>query len=271
MKEIFTIANTSNLDLNVFQYGYEYCAPQHSFGPAIRQHFLFHYVVSGTGVFYTDQGTFQINAGQGFLIFPQDITIYTADKNKPWYYMWIEVDGYMASKFFEECNLTRQFPVYKPEIQSENSNEYCRLKDLMINDLPWLDVLGLTYLFFSALMGNSKERIKEKVNPVDKHLLTAVKYIESQYNTNVSIESVANYCHLNPSYMSRIFKDKYGISPKEYLLEFRMKIAAGLLSNSDTPIKVISISVGYENQLHFSKSFRKLYGMSPTEWRNKHN
>jgi AraC-like DNA-binding protein len=49
-----------------------------------------------------------------------------------------------------------------------------------------------------------------------------------------------------------------------------MNIAVSLLKNSATAIKVVGISVGYENQLHFSKAFKKMYGVSPAKWRQKY-
>lgn len=91
--------------------------------------------------------------------------------------------------------------------------------------------------------------------------------IENRYHEHLTVDSPAAYCNINRSYLCRLFKGAYGIGPKEYLLNFRMNIAVSLLKNSATAIKVVGISVGYENQLHFSKAFRKLYGVSPAKWR----
>lgn len=78
--------NENFVDLGLYQFGWERCAPSHSFGPAARTHFLFHYVISGTGTLYADDSsgvtqTYQIKSGQGFMIFPNQITTYIADKN----------------------------------------------------------------------------------------------------------------------------------------------------------------------------------------------
>jgi AraC-like DNA-binding protein len=85
----------------------------------------------------------------------------------------------------------------------------------------------------------------------------------------LTIESLAAYCNINRSYLCRLFKNAYGIGPKEYLLNFRMSIAVSLLSNGHTAIKVVGISVGYENQLHFSKAFKQVHGVSPARWRQE--
>ncbi|MDY4404738.1 AraC family ligand binding domain-containing protein, partial [Blautia sp.] len=76
---IFSVFPSENfVDLGLYQFGWEQCAPAHSFGPASRFHYLFHYVISGTGQLMADdsQGitqTYQIKSGQGFMIFPGQI------------------------------------------------------------------------------------------------------------------------------------------------------------------------------------------------------
>ena len=67
--------NENFLDLRLFQFGWEQCAPLHSFGPFVRNHFLFHYVISGKGCLDADDAKgvtrrYHLKAGQGFLICP---------------------------------------------------------------------------------------------------------------------------------------------------------------------------------------------------------
>lgn len=66
--------NDNFIDLCLYQYGKEQCDPGHSFGPATRNHYLFHYVLSGTGTLMADNSkgitqTYSVKSGQGFLIF----------------------------------------------------------------------------------------------------------------------------------------------------------------------------------------------------------
>ena len=64
--------------------GREVCKPGHQYGPAMRGYYLMHIVSSGCGVFDNGAGRFDVRAGQGFMIFPEDITLYTADTATPW-------------------------------------------------------------------------------------------------------------------------------------------------------------------------------------------
>lgn len=85
------------VDLNLYQFGWERCAPLHSFGPHIRNHYLFHYVISGKGVLLANDTRYEIEGGAGFLIPPGEVTTYTADEACPWEYAWIEFDGLCPS------------------------------------------------------------------------------------------------------------------------------------------------------------------------------
>ena len=94
------------MDLTLYQYGYEQCLPLHSYGPFVRNHFLFHYVISGKGTLLVDdensQSTeYQLQGGMGFLIEPDCVNTYFADRKDPWEYAWIEFSGLRAKEILE--------------------------------------------------------------------------------------------------------------------------------------------------------------------------
>ena len=93
--------------------------PAHSFGPVARNHYLFHYVISGTGTHTAqnssgDSITYKIRSGQGFMIFPHQICTYIADNELPWEYVWLEFDGLKVKEAVESCGLNISHPVYRP-------------------------------------------------------------------------------------------------------------------------------------------------------------
>lgn len=96
---IFNIfPNERYIDMTLYQYGWERCAPLHSYGPAARNHYLFHFILSGKGTLLStdSQGVthaYQLRRNQGFLICPGQINTYHADETDPWEYAWIEFDG----------------------------------------------------------------------------------------------------------------------------------------------------------------------------------
>ena len=98
----------------------------------------------------------------------------------------------------------------------------------------------------------------------------ALSFIEQHYSEDISIEDISSFCGLNRSYFSKVFRDTMGESPQGFLLHYRMARAAQLLTESRLPISTISTMVSYPNQLHFSRAFKNVYGISPRDYRAKH-
>lgn len=95
----------------------------------------------------------------------------------------------------------------------------------------------------------------------------ATQYIAKNFATPLTLEAVANYVHLNPSYFSTLFKKSTGSTFKEYLNMVRVEEGKRLLGNTDYSLIDIAIAVGYEDQSYFSKVFKKYTGLSPKQYR----
>lgn len=111
------------------------------------------------------------------------------------------------------------------------------------------------------------------VSPLIPPYPTFLKYPVSpqqHYSEDISIEDISSFCGLNRSYFSKVFRDTMGESPQGFLLHYRMARAAQLLTESRLPISTISTMVSYLNQLHFSRAFKNVYGISPRDYRAKH-
>lgn len=94
------------------------------------------------------------------------------------------------------------------------------------------------------------------------------KYIEVNYRTPITVETIADYYHFSTSYISRIFRKYHGVPPFKYILFLRMEEAKQLiLSNDDLNISLISEMVGYTDPHYFSRIFSKTTGMSPSEFK----
>ena len=78
---------------SIYFCGHEHCQPGHSFGPAVRPHYLIHVVLSGKGIFKHQGHTYSLKSGDSFLIKPMDSTYYEADQTNPWEYAWIGFNG----------------------------------------------------------------------------------------------------------------------------------------------------------------------------------
>lgn len=274
---IFSIFPNENfVDLGLYQFGREQCHPAHSFGPASRNHYLFHYVSTGTGTLFADDSKgvtheYQIKSGQGFMIFPGQITTYIADRELPWEYVWLEFDGLRAKEALEIAGLTQDNPVYR--VRSRELRE--TMKDEMNyivehKDASPFHLIGHLYLFIDALTRSvATMKVSKGSKLQDFYIHEALVFIENNFQNDISVEDIASVCGLNRSYFGKIFKNGTGKSPQEFLLNYRMTKAAELLKLTKLSIGDIGNAVGYPNQLHFSRAFKNIYGVSPREWRKE--
>ena len=269
--------NENFIDLGMYQYGYEQCEPGHSFGPATRNHYLFHYIISGTGTLMADNAkgetqTYSIKSGQGFLIFPGQITTYIADQNLPWEYVWIEFDGLRVKEALDLTELSVNTPVYHSHSKD--------LREQLMNEMLYIvhhakespfHLIGHLYLFLDYLTQSAKStKLLQSNKMSDYYIKEAINYIEQNFQNNITIEGIAAVCGINRSYFGKIFRNSIGRSPQEFLMNYRMVKATELLKLTSLSIAEIGSAVGYENQLHFSRAFKTVYGVSPREWRNQH-
>lgn len=91
-----------------------------------------------------------------------------------------------------------------------------------------------------------------------------ITYLNENYAQKISLDQIAHNMYLSPVYISKIFKDETGETPINYLIKIRLEKARQILEEeSDSSIKSIANQVGYEDVYHFSKLFKKYYGVSP--------
>ena len=274
---IFSIFPNDNfVDLGLFQFGWEKCAPAHSFGPAARNHYLFHYVLSGTGTLMADDSkgvtqTYSIKSMQGFMIFPNQITTYVADHDLPWEYVWIEFDGLRVKSILDTIGLSLDKPVYharNKNLRKDMANEMLYIA--RNKDASPFHLIGHLYLFLDYLMRSAADEQMESGGKLrDFYIHEALTYIEHNFQNDITIEDIASVCGLNRTYFGKIFKEALGKTPQEFRVNYRMLKAAELLKLTHLSIGDIGITVGYANQMHFSRAFKNCYGVSPREWRNQ--
>ncbi|REE85309.1 helix-turn-helix protein [Paenibacillus taihuensis] len=132
----------------------------------------------------------------------------------------------------------------------------------------------LVEVFQSLKTELDKERSKaeprmEAADPKqeNRYIAAIKKFIDESY-TNVTLESASNYVHLNHSYTSKLFKQQTGMTFMDYVIQVKMQKAAELLADPTYKTYEISELLGYTNPHNFTRSFKRIYGKSPREYRN---
>ncbi|MBS6183489.1 MAG: AraC family transcriptional regulator [Clostridium celatum] len=272
MLDIYFLENTNRNfnDLYLCYCGLEKCAPLYSFGPAVRPTYLLHYVLEGQGYYYVNDNKYTVSKNQGFLIEPNVVTFYQADKDNPWTYLWIGIDGDKAKLYLNSAGLNENHLIFTYE-KDDSLKEYVleMLKHHTMSDSDAFKIEGLLYLFFSKLCEDRKEiPSMNKEENTNNYINKAIEFIQNNYHNSIKVTDIANYICLNRSYLTSIFQNNLNMSPQKFLMKFRITKAAELLYNTNLSITNIAYSCGYSDPLAFSKAFKKIKGISPKEYRN---
>ena len=273
--ETYVFNNENYIDLKPIQFGSEKCDPLHSVGPTVKNNYLFHYVISGKGKFFSvDPKTFEkkyyeVSPGEGFLICPNEICSYQSDENDPWHYMWIEFNGIKAKLYMEEAGLTPANPIFKLKERINSLKIIEEMKSIINNNKKNHSfIIGHLYLFINYLIEFSlNSTLNELDNLNELYIREALNFIEENYNRNISVEDVSNRCNLSKSYFTRIFKKHMNITPQEFLIQYKMLQACNLLKDKSLSISQVAELLGYSNQFNFSVAFKKKFNLSPSKWR----
>ena len=247
--------------------GRENCAPEWTFGPYAREHYVIHVVKAGCGTYSLRNREFRLTAGQMFLIYPGEVTLYKADAEDPWSYSWIGFSGYKADAIVEDMGFTKENPV----ITLDSTQPVCDSIDRILeaSDLTPANELKRMAAFYDTLAVMIEMNPHEKKRSLSdvKYVNMAVEYIAANYSGKIRISEIADKVGINRSYLSNIFSREMHMSPQEFLINFRLEKAAQMLRETEESIGSIASSVGYTDPLTFSKAFRKKYNDTPSGYR----
>lgn len=268
MLEKLYIDEPRHTDLNLYRCGIEDCKSGHSWGPAIRDHYIIHYILGGKGSFTVGETTYQLGKNDGFLICPDTVVYYEADADEPWSYGWVGFNGFKAPVYLKQAGLDNQNPIFRYE--KDHFLRECLVRMISTKRLTRgkeIRLIGLLYEFLSQLVEMTDNNLLEKDNRKEEYVRKALEYIRMNYSRKIAISEIAHHVGLDRSYLYSLFQEYLNTSPQDYLIRFRMEKACELLQATSLSVGSIAYSVGYEDPLLFSKVFKKARGLPPREYR----
>jgi len=276
-----------NIELCFIQSGHHVTEPGYQYGPLVRDHYLVHFIKSGKGKLYLHNMVYEIQAGNCFLIYPNQIAYYQADTNDPWEYYWLGICGVMSESVFQTIGFN-----YDRIVLPFKSDEICNTITAITDEglkyetdemAIYLQLGSLSRRVLHYLLEDNRSndeanykkptedtvKVMGKGNYADQYVNIVAKIIQNSYSQNIRVEKIAEKLNINRSYLSDIFKKNTGLPIKEFLTNYRIEQSCVMLRDKHTPIAEISNAVGYDDPLYFSRIFKKQIGCSPSGYRNR--
>lgn len=251
--------------------GHARCAPLHSYGPAVRPNYLLHYILEGRGTYHVEGQDYSLGKGEGFLIEPNQQTFYQASEEEPWSYLWIGFDGSRCANCLRSIGLGGGHLTFR----CEDGSELLNLVEAMLShnkpdNAGDFMLQSLLCQFFACLAKGISADMEKHMSKADRENLyvhQALEYIRNNYSNGITVGDVANYVVLNRSYLFTLFQRVLGVSPQEYLTQFRLTRAKEQLTLTNSSVSSIAQSCGYQDPQVFSKAFKQLFGTTPVKYR----
>lgn len=259
---------TSSKDLYLVSCGWEKCGATHSYGPAVRNYYMLHFILKGQGHYYLNNKHYKLNENQCFLTEPGTVTLYKAEPTNPWTYTWICFNGDYVPHLLKQSNLNTDNPIIN---LSCNQTIYEIIKEMLsyhqLTPANECYLQSKLYLIFAKLH-EALQSVYNKVELNNNFYVTkAIEYIEKNTFTNLSVNDIARYLNISRSHLYALFKQELNTSPQQFLTNAKIANAHELLSKTKIPIYSVALSCGYKNAFAFSRAFKQVTNISPREYR----
>ena len=255
-------------ECSVNNIGYEQCRPGYRYGPRICPYHLIHFVISGEGELHIDEKCITIKKGDAFLIPADRIAWYRASKKDPWMYAWIGFLGFRAGIYFEQLMSAAPERYVLRSVETEKYAAMIR-EGAALSESSYANYFKSNSILMEIL-GELFAEIGSRAHERRRTMADEIRYyLEMRYSEKIRLSELAGVIGIHPNYLTRVFREKYQITPKQYLMNLKLEKACQQLTHTDYPVSLISDTLGFEDQMSFAKTFRGRYKMTPSQYRKE--
>jgi len=228
------------------------------------------YTIKGKGNLRCGDTALTLSEGS-IVVIPSDtpMAYNTAPDTGMWEFYWLNLSGESVEstvkKLWEDglaCHMCRQRSRYTFLLRSllDGINEPHRQELWQTNTITALFSLLLEEVLFET------DSDTENADSLSDQLIA---FLQTHYNRPITLDELSREYFLSVNQLIRVFRNRTGFTPYEYLKRYRLTKASELLAGTAMPVREVAQKVGYCNNAHFTSQFRMLYDMTPTEYRTR--
>ncbi|MBW6409587.1 response regulator transcription factor [Clostridium weizhouense] len=179
------------------------------------------------------------------------------------------IDGFEATKIIKQKNKDRKIILMSVYDNFEFLQKALQIKadDYLLKPIKPEKVIEI---LSDYIKNNEKQLLDKNLSNEDK-LKLSLNYIEKNFKTDLTLQEVADYMNYSTTYFSKSFKKYVGVNFNKYLTNLKIKEAKSVLKKTNVTINDLAFNLGYNEPNYFCKVFKKIAGITPSEYRDKYS
>ena len=233
---------------------------------APRKDFCLQFTLRGKGDYFVNDRLYAIEPNTLWLIPKDAYHYYVPDKDDPYEYFWIHFNGTSVERFLQAIGISEKQPVLYGLENPNIERAFLRLLELTkTQSSPYL-LLSATHELLSELVIACSPLRTMQENSQSQAIDDAVAYVKAHFQEEIYLQDLARVAKLEKVYFTKKFKAETGLSPIQFLIQFRLSVACRLLS-TDLPLQEVATACGFQDFTNFLHRFKSFVGMTPTQYK----
>ena len=224
--------------------------------------FVMEYVFEGKGYIECDGRKYEVNAGDSYILGDELSHKYYADKDQPFGKIWINVRGNFISSLVKSYDCNGAVTIANVDT-SEIFERIHRAYTSHISYDEANDIIAVCLTEFVILLSRharkSADRLEDRIK----------ERIDMGLHFDLTVASLAKHFHISEHHLIELFRNKYHMTPKQYILQKKIWAAKSLLSKDTCEIKSMAEILGFSSVYHFTSAFKRVTGETPGEYRKR--
>ncbi|MGL6314170.1 arabinose operon transcriptional regulator AraC [Vibrio sp. WXL103] len=235
--------------------------------------YVLHLTTLGKGKIFEGDGEFIVKEAELLLFPPSVVHFYQREESSPsWHHKWIyfRPRGFWGTLLDWDTKRmgVGHLPIKNKDVYTKMHKLFEEVELFSKTDAPFSEELALNRLE-EILLRCKVLNPSIEVEHIDHRIKTVKTLIMDDIQSDISTEELANAVYLSPSRLAHLFKNEMKMTITQWREKQRIEYAKQLLFSSQMPVSMISYNVGFNDPLYFSKVFKRITGVSPTQYRNR--
>lgn len=233
------------------------------------QEYIILYTVSGCGVLRHQDKKHILSRHDAVMFYCEERQFYGTISEDPWEHYWVRLTGPDASNFYNIINANGVAKVHV-----EDAEAIVEYFEGILSCSGELDVSGsirssmhLTNVLAALAMSRHAVRDAAHLTEHADALNRAIAFIEDNYADSVALKDMVNVANMSTSYFTKLFREHTGMTPHEYLINYRVGQAKKALRRTTEPVGQVAVRVGFQDVCSFTRAFRRITGTTPRDFR----